>query len=102
MSGDRQVHQSREALTARLADLLERSMRPNWPWFEEELTYDNAKLAHALILSGHAMGQQSVLERGLRSLRWLAEVQTSENGHFRPIGRNGTPLPRTPLRPAAD
>ena len=47
------------------------------------LSYDNAKLAHALILSGHATGQQAVLERGLQALRWLAEVQTSEKGHFR-------------------
>jgi hypothetical protein len=30
-----------------------------------------------------------VLERGLTTLRWLAEVQTSENGHLRPIGSNG-------------
>ena len=30
-----------------------------------------------------------MLERGLQALRWLAEVQTSENGHFRPIGSNG-------------
>ena len=89
MSGDRQVHQSREALTARLMDLLDRSARPEWPWFEEELTYDNAKLAHALILSGHAAEQREVFQRGLEALRWLAEVQTSENGHLRPIGTNG-------------
>jgi glycosyltransferase involved in cell wall biosynthesis len=89
MGGDRQVQQSRDALTARLSDLLERSMRPDWPWFEPELTYDNAKLAHALIVSGHAAGQPSVLRRGLDALRWLAEVQTSENGHFRPVGSNG-------------
>ena len=30
-----------------------------------------------------------MLERGLRALRWLAELQTSEKGHFRPIGSNG-------------
>jgi glycosyltransferase involved in cell wall biosynthesis len=89
MGGDRQVHQSREALTARLMGLFNRSAQPDWPWFEEDLTYDNAKLAHALILSGRATGQPAVFERGLDALRWLAEVQTSENGHFRPIGSNG-------------
>ena len=26
---------------------------------------------------------------GLHALRWLNEVQTSEQGHFRPIGSNG-------------
>jgi len=89
MSGDRQAHQSREALTARLMDIFDRSAQPDWPWFEETLSYDNAKLAHALILSGHATGDRAVFERGLDALRWLAEVQTSENGHFQPIGSNG-------------
>jgi glycosyltransferase involved in cell wall biosynthesis len=89
MSGDRQVQQSREALAARLSELLDRSVRPEWPWFEEELTYDNAKLAHALILSGNAAGQRATLDRGLAALRWLTEIQTSENGHFQPIGTNG-------------
>jgi hypothetical protein len=70
-------------------DLFERDVHPNWCWFEQELSYDNAKLSHALILSGRATGQQAVLEAGLHSLRWLTEIQTSEKGHFRPIGSNG-------------
>ena len=70
-------------------ELFDKSAQPDWPWFEEYLTYDNAKLSHALILSGHAAGQQPVLERGLQTLRWLTELQTSEHGHFRPIGSNG-------------
>jgi len=89
LSGDRQVNQIREALTARLMELFDKVAQPDWPWFEAELTYDNAKLAHALILSGRASGQQPVFERGLQALRWLVGVQTSENGHFRPIGSNG-------------
>jgi len=89
LSGDRLVNQTREALTARLMELYEKAAQPDWPWFEEELAYDNAKLAHALILSGRATGQQPVFERGLKALRWLAEVQTPENGHFRPVGSNG-------------
>jgi hypothetical protein len=35
------------------------------------------------------MGQLSLLERGLQALRWLVEVQTSEDSHFRPVGSNG-------------
>ena len=49
-----------EALTARLMGLFDRSAQPDWPWFEEDLTYDNAKLAHALILSGRSTGQPAV------------------------------------------
>jgi glycosyltransferase involved in cell wall biosynthesis len=89
LSGDRTVNQARESLVARLMGLFDRAAQTDWPWFENELTYDNAKLAHALILSGRATGQPEVFERGLRALRWLADVQTSEHGHFQPIGSNG-------------
>jgi hypothetical protein len=70
-------------------ELFESNARPDWQWFENELSYDNAELASALILSGRATGQDAVLARGLQALRWLTELQTSEQGHFRPIGSNG-------------
>ena len=89
LGGDRSVSQIREALITRLMDIFDRASHPDWPWFEEQLSYDNAKLAHALILSGHKNGHQKVFDRGLKALRWLVELQTSENGHFRPIGSNG-------------
>src|SRR6059058_1800142 len=89
LSGDSLVNQTRETLTSRLMELFERTAQPDWHWFQEDLTYDNAKLPHALILSGRATGQQAVLERGLQALRWLTELQMSEKGHFRPIGSNG-------------
>jgi glycosyltransferase involved in cell wall biosynthesis len=89
LSGDSLVNQTRETLTGRLMKLFESNAKPDWCWFEDELSYDNAKLAHALILSGHAARQPAVLECGLQALRWLNEIQVSEKGHFRPIGSNG-------------
>jgi hypothetical protein len=89
LSGDSVVNQTRELLTGRLMDLFQQNRGPDWCWFEQELSYDNAKLAHALILSGRATGQTDVFECGIHALRWLNEVQISENGHFRPIGSNG-------------
>jgi hypothetical protein len=89
LSGDSLVNQTREMLTSRLMDLFRRSAKPDWCWFEEELSYDNAKLAHALILSGHATGQRAVFALGLQALRWLTELQVSEKDHFRPIGSSG-------------
>ena len=89
LKGDSLVNQTRETLTCRLMELFEANAKPDWRWFEDELSYDNAKLAHALILSGRATGQPEVFERGLHALRWLNEVQVSEKGHFRPIGSNG-------------
>ncbi|HBA84183.1 MAG TPA: glycosyl transferase family 1 [Verrucomicrobia bacterium] len=89
LSGDRTVSQIRETLTTLLMTLFDRTAQPDWPWFEDVLTYDNATLAHALIVSGRDTGQPSVLERGLQALHWLVDVQASENGHLRPIGSNG-------------
>jgi hypothetical protein len=89
LSGDSLVNQTREILTNRLMEKFDIVAQPDWQWFEEELSYDNAKLSGALILTGQATGHQAVLDCGLRSLQWLTQVQTSEQGHFRPIGSNG-------------
>ena len=89
MSGDSVVNQARDILTGRLMRIFEDSAQPDWHWFETELAYDNATLASALILSGTATGQQPVLDRGLQALHWLADLQVSDEGHFRPIGSNG-------------
>ncbi len=104
LSGDRPVHQIREALTARLMELFDRTAQPDWPWFEEELTYDNAKLAHALILSGRDTGQPAVFERGLAG---AALAGGSADGGERPLPAHRQQRilparrPARPLRPAA-
>jgi glycosyltransferase involved in cell wall biosynthesis len=89
MKDDRMAFDVREELTSRLVAIFDKVAQPGWSWFEDVLTYDNAKLAHALIVSGRATGQKSVYERGTRALRWLVDVQTSPNGQLRPIGSNG-------------
>jgi hypothetical protein len=89
LSGDSLVNQTRDTLTTRLMGLFDAVAQPDWQWFEEELSYDNAKLACALIVTGQATGQAVVLERGLQALRWLMGQQTAEKGCFRPIGSDG-------------
>ena len=88
-SGDRVVSQTRDVLTNMLVDLFRANSSPDWQWFERTVTYDNAKLSHAMILSGHWTGQTDILDIGLVSLRWLLEAQLAEGGHFAPIGCNG-------------
>lgn len=87
--GDRVAIEARQKLTARLMTIFDKVAGPDWTWFEDGLAYDNAKLAHALIVSGRATGQRKVCERGIEALRWLVGVQTSQNGKLRPIGSNG-------------
>lgn len=88
-SGDRLAGQVRDALIAQLVDLHERTATPDWPWFEEVLSYDNARLAHALIVSGRESGHSRALEIGLEALGWLVKVQSAPQGHFRAIGCHG-------------
>jgi hypothetical protein len=85
LSGDRVATQLREVLTSRLMERFA-GAEEDWFWCEDELTYDNAKIAHALLVSGRAMGQKTVLQQGVRALRWLTEIQVSKNGHFSPVG----------------
>lgn len=89
LSGDRVVSQMRETLTTMLVDLYRANAAPDWQWFERIATYDNAKLSHAMILSGHWTSQGDILEIGLQSLRWLLEAQTTTDGYFAPIGCRG-------------
>jgi glycosyltransferase involved in cell wall biosynthesis len=88
-SGDRAVAQMRDVLANQLMGLFEANSSPEWQWFERTATYDNAKLSHALILSGHWTSNGEMLDIGLSSLRWLLEAQTAEAGHFAPIGCHG-------------
>ena len=60
--------ETRRTAMARLMGLYDRTTQPEWPWFDEELAYDNARLAQALMVSGRAAGQPAVFERGLLTL----------------------------------
>ncbi|MFK4875312.1 glycosyltransferase family 4 protein [Novosphingobium sp. ZW T3_23] len=95
---DSQAEAIRHCLAERLHALLRDTATGPWPWFESRLTYDNARLCEALILTGGRIGDADMLTAGLESLRWLLEMQTAPAGHFRPIGSHGFALAqRTPL-----
>jgi len=88
-AGDRQAGQVREELSGRLLALYQNHRSDKWFWYENQLTYCNAALPHALLLSGQAMSDTAMTEAGLESLRWLSELQHSDTGYFVPIGSNG-------------
>jgi glycosyltransferase involved in cell wall biosynthesis len=88
-SGDRRASQIRESLTTRLMQSYADTATEDWHWFEEVVSYVNAKLPHAMILNGRSMNNEAMLELGLKTLRWLTKIQTSDAGSFRPIGSNG-------------
>ncbi|HTM26284.1 MAG TPA: glycosyltransferase family 4 protein [Vicinamibacterales bacterium] len=87
--GDRSVQAVGQALAERLMDLFGRVSRPDWPWCEDGLTYCNAQLPAALIVSGAWLERPEMIATGSRSLEWLASVQRSADGYFAPVGSNG-------------
>jgi hypothetical protein len=84
----------RRILSDRLMELFRGFSSEDWPWCEGTLTYDNARLPQALLLSGQWLPDREMLETGLRALDWLKRIQTDEAGrHFAAIGNRGW-LPR--------
>lgn len=88
-SGDRKVQRMQNLLANRLLKLLHDNTSEEWPWFENILSYANAVLPHALLLSGKAMGNDDMIASSLKALEWLADVQTLSAKCYSPIGSNG-------------
>jgi hypothetical protein len=83
-----QVWEVLELLTGCLNRRFEAATSPEWPWPENMLTYENARLPHALLVAGRSLSDKTMVERGSFSLGWLLDVQTN-NGQFAPIGNDG-------------
>jgi glycosyltransferase involved in cell wall biosynthesis len=67
------AHRLLERLVEQLADAYRRTCSEDWCWFENELTYDNARLSQALLLGASALDRSELAELGLESLRWLGD-----------------------------
>ncbi len=87
--GDTVARRLMETLSKRLLEIYRRNYTADWPWFEYSLTYCNAVLPHALLVCGQTLGEEEMIETGLRSLEWLAHLQQATQGHFVPVGSNG-------------
>jgi hypothetical protein len=73
----------------RLADAYQAHASDDWLWFEDELTYDNARLPHALIVGGEALGRDDVTATGLEALRWLGDESGLADGMLQLTGNLG-------------
>ncbi len=88
-AGDRVAQEARLTLAERLLTLFYRTSTESWPWFEDKLTYVNAKLPHALLLSGRWLERNDMTEAALKSLTWLADLYRTEEDYFSFIGNKG-------------
>ena len=76
-------------LVDQLAAAYEAHAAPEWQWFEDALSYDNARLPHALIVGGVALGREDLTETGLDALRWLGDESGLVEGTLRLTGHHG-------------
>lgn len=86
--GDRGIADVQELLANKLLARFHQSSSANWPWYEDRLTYSNARLAQAMLRAGEQLAHPEMVEVALRSLTWLCQQQIA-NGYFTPIGSNG-------------
>jgi hypothetical protein len=87
-SGDSEVRRIRETLARRLLNKFITIKSDTWPWHDELVTYANAKIPQALLLSGQWLADQAMTEKGFDLLDWLITLQ-SNDGLFSPIGNRG-------------
>jgi glycosyltransferase involved in cell wall biosynthesis len=87
--GDTHSRRIRKTLADKLMALFHQHRAPDWPWCESLVTYDNAKLPHALMLAGQWIPDEAMIRQGFESLEWLVNIQTVEGGRISLIGNNG-------------
>jgi glycosyltransferase involved in cell wall biosynthesis len=88
--GDRDAQKIRSILSLRLFEMYRSIRRPNWKWFENVVSYGNARLPQAMLVVGSACSDDRMVSDGLEALDWLMKAQRCEtNHHFVPIGSQG-------------
>lgn len=88
--GDRNRRLVGEELADRLLRNYKEQSTEDWIWLEDSVTYENPRLPQALIVWGEFTSNDEMQDWGLRSLRWLNEVQRDpEEGHLSLIGNDG-------------
>jgi hypothetical protein len=65
------------------------------------LSYAGAAIAEAVIVSGHYLGNDRLLRKGLRMLEWLLATET-RNGHLSVVSQQGRSPGEAALQPASD
>lgn len=80
---------ARQEIGARFFLRYQANAGDDWPWWTDRLTWGNAKLPHALLVTGRALGDSAMVDAALTSLRWSLDEQLADGGHFSPVGNDG-------------
>jgi len=87
--GDRVAREVLTNLSEELLRLYNRVNKPDWAWFEDVVSYGNAILPHALLIAGSELGRDDMKDAALKSLKWLVDLQQTDDGYFNFIGNRG-------------
>ncbi len=96
--GDAAARRAREELVTKLLARFEANAGSDWPWLEDAVGPESARIPQALLMSGQWMQRSDVIATGERALEFLVGAQTAtENAgadtlaatHFSPVGDKG-------------
>jgi len=86
--GEARYSEALRGLGNELLDAYRANASTRWHWFEDVMTYDNARLPEALLRAGQVLEEPNFGEAGLAALSFY-ESLTIENGIHVPIGNDG-------------
>ncbi len=87
-TGDTFAKRGFERLTEKLVGYFSKITSEDWLWFEDVVTYENARIPHALLLAGEWSNRKDLIDLGIKILDWLIHHQVKD-GYFSPIGNKG-------------
>lgn len=86
---NRSAAAAQAALAFRLVNLHGATAGGDWHWFEDVVTYDNARLPQALLVTAAQTGDGYMRAVAARTLAWLMHRQRAPGQYFRAIGCYG-------------
>ena len=89
-SGAIEIKKILNKLTQRLFEFYINTKTDDWLWFENSLTYANARLPQALIMAGKSLNNKEYVSAGVESLEWLYNIlHDKDKKYLSLIGNNG-------------
>jgi len=89
-SGARTVRKICRTFTEKLSELYSRVSDVNWNWYEEIVTYNNARIPQAQIMAGKFFKSKTIIAEGIEAISWLYDmIYNKDKNYISLIGNNG-------------
>lgn len=73
--GDLEIKNICTNMVSKIYQQIEQNSQPNWLWLEDIISYENARIPHALIAYGGFFDDKKIFSLGEKSFKWLIEKQ---------------------------